>query len=125
MTPGVYCGYAATLFLTRWKNMGNANSGRKPISEHSAEVKRQLAEIAQKGSMYLRQCADSKVKPSAVKVDIAKYAIDHTIGRPRQQVDTNISGRLTIDDQLAALTTEQLEAIVALAKQKKAEGEAK
>ena len=99
--------------------MGYENCGRKTISENSAEVKHRLAEIAKTGVKYLGECAEGKVKPSPRRAEIILAAIEHTIGRPKQQVDTTLKGQLTLIDQMRALSDEQLAAIIALAKLQK------
>lgn len=98
--------------------MGYENCGRKPISLKSAEVKRKLAEIAFQGVKYLGQCAEGKVRPAPKRLDIIFQAIDHTIGRPKQQVDTTVSGELALSGQLRALSEADLAALLALIRER-------
>mgnify|MGYP001584768364 CR=1 FL=1 len=97
--------------------MGNQNSGRKPISEQSHLIKQKLAEIARQGVVYLGQVADGEIKrPSGSRVAVITSAIDHTIGRAKQSVDTNISGSLTVIDQLRALSDADLARLAEMVK---------
>lgn len=66
--------------------------GRKPVTENSAQIKQQLAEIARDGITYLKEVAEGKNKhrPAQARIDIIHRAIEHTIGKATQSHDIGI-----------------------------------
>ena len=84
--------------------------GRKPRSVVVAGIKQTMDEVARSGARYIREVVDGKIKkPSYIKVDIAKFAIEHYLGKPSQKLvlPTDSQGRTIIPySQLIILATE-------------------
>lgn len=70
--------------------------GRKPVTETSAQIKQQLAEIARDGIPYLKEVAEGKNKhrPAQARIEIIQAAINHTIGRAAQSHE--VTGELKV-----------------------------
>ena len=69
------------------------------VSVETQGIKTSLIQVARDGVKYLQDVASGKVrKPSYPKIDVAKFAIEHFIGKPKQPVTlpTDSEGRTIV-----------------------------
>jgi len=66
--------------------MGGKGSGRQTKVEELANAGKILSGAAIASARYLSDVINRKITPSWARVDVAKYILDHELGKPRQKV---------------------------------------
>ena len=79
---------------------------RKSIKQYKQLTSYQLSAAANDASQYLRKVSAGNVdRPSASRIDVCKFIINHTLGTPRQKVEHIESNN---NKTLEQFTTEEL-----------------